>query len=385
MTLRRIIGAIIGLIGPIRLIRPIKPIGLIVAILAITGCYREPLELYYDGKADFLSTYDWMSKYGNMPDGMTMMLAHNGDLIGTYDVTHNVNQTDLRVVSGTYLLTVMNNTFGEYSTMSFYNRNSHNDIHVKSKTYYVQSENLWNNGRTYLEEPEKIGVGVDTFTVSNVIDSLIFYDYRDEAKADTIHIKRHVVIEPMTTTLKVRVKVRGFSYMRSMEGYITGMADGFYLNQRWRTKEVGTIKLDNWERDTEYESTVRHRAEEDIEKNVGWMVCNVETFGLPHGRELLKDRVPESNYIMLHFTLLDGRTVDFAYQVGKNIRYMGDDGTLEAFYQADVALELDLIIDAPFYENSEVPLMPYSQPEGSGQFDADVQPWGDDENVDVPM
>ena len=357
---------------------------LMLLFVMVASCYREPLELYYDGKADAMITYDWMSKYGYRPDGMTLMLAKDSDLISTYDVTHNIDLTSMRANSGTYLLTVMNKTFGEYSTVSFYNRNSHNDIHVKSKTYYVQSEQIWDNGRTYLEQPEKMGVGIDTFKVSNVIDSLIFYDYRDEATPDTIHLKRHVVIEPMTTTLKVRVKVRGISYMRSMEGYVTGMADGFYLNQRWRTKEVGTIKLENWTRDTEYEKA-RRRADEDPEENVGWMLCNVETFGLPHGRELLKDRVPESNYIMLHFTLLDGRTVDFAYQVGKNIRYEGDDGTLELFYQADVALELDLVIDAPFYENEEVPIMPYSQPEGSGQFDADVQPWGDDENVDVPM
>ena len=356
----------------------------ITALLVLNSCYREPLELYHDGKADVQITYDWMSRYGERPDGMTLMLAKDSDLISTYDVTHNIDLTSMRANSGTYLLTVMNKTFGEYSTVSFYNRNSHNDIHVKSKTYYVQSEQIWDNGRTYLEQPEKMGVGIDTFKVSNVIDSLIFYDYRDEATPDTIHLKRHVVIEPMTTTLRVRVKIRGISYMRAMEGYVTGMADGFFLNQRWRTTEVGTIKLENWERDKEYEQT-RRRADGDPEENVGWMKCNVETFGLPHGRELLKDRVPESNYIMLHFTLLDGRTADFAYQVGKNIRYEGDDGTLEIFYQADVKLALDLEINTPDYKDDEVPILPYSQPEGSGQFDADVQPWGDDENVDVPM
>ena len=357
---------------------------LFLLLFLTTSCYREPLELYYDGKADLQITYDWMSKYGDRPDGMTLMLAHDGDVISYYDVTHNIDLTSMRANSGTYLLTTMNKSFGEYSTVNFYNRASHNDIQVKSKTYYVQSENFWDNGRTYLEQPEKIGVGIDTFKVSNVIDSLVFYDYRDEATPDTIHLKRHVVVEPMTTTLWVRVKVRGISYMRAMEGYVTGMADGFFMNQRWRTTEVGTLKLENWTRDTEYEQA-RRRAEGDPEENVGWMLCNVETFGLPHGRELLKDRVPESNYIMLHFTLLDGRTVDFAYHVGKNIRYEGDDGTLEVFFQADVALELDLVIDAPFYNDDEVPLMPYAQPEGSGQFDAEVEPWGDDENVDVPM
>ncbi len=354
------------------------------AVMMIASCEREPLELYYDGRADTYITYDWLSEYGEKPEGMTMMLAHNGDSMQIYPPTHNVDYTnDLRLRSGEYKLTVMNKSFGEYSTVRFYERNSHNDIHVKSKTYYIQSEAFWDNGRVYLEQPEKMGVGVDSFHVSSAVDSLIFYDYRETATPDTVHIRRNVVIKPMTTTLKVRVKIRGFSYMRSMEGYITGMADGFYLNQRWRTRDVGTIKLENW---TPENPSAAHRAETaDSLANVGWMVCSVETFGLPHGRELLKNRVPESNYIMLHFTLLDGRTADFAYQVGKEIRYVGDDGTMDYFYQADVALQLDLEIDAPYYDNDEVPILPYSQPEGTGQFDAEVEPWGDDVDVDVPM
>ena len=374
-----------GLMG---LMGPMGPIGLIglIAFLALASCQREPLELYYDGKADIEITYDWLSQYGEKPEGMTLMLAHNGDSMRIYPPTHNVDKTtDLRLGAGHYLLTVMNKSFGEYGTVNFYNRNSHQNISARSKTYYVSSENIWDNGRTYLEEPEKMGVAVDTFDVSTVIDSLIFYDYRDHASPDTIHVRRHEVIQPMTTTLTVRVMIRGFSYMRSMEGYITGMADGFYLSQRWRTKEVGTLKLANWSQDVEYAKKQRSQRSPEADKNVGWMVCSVETFGLPHGRELLKDRTPESNYIMLHFTLLDGRTIDFDYNVGKDIRYVGDDGTMQAFYQTDVALELNLIIDAPFYNEDEVPLMPYSQPEGSGQFDAEVQDWGDDENIDIPM
>jgi len=355
-------------------------------MLLLPSCNRYELELYYDGKADIEITYDWLSQYGEKPEGMTLMLANNGDSMRIYPPTHNVDKTtDLRLGAGHYLLTVMNKSFGEYSTVNFYNRNSHQNISAKSKTYYIQGNSQWDSGRTYLEEPEKMGVAVDTFDVSTVIDSLIFYDYRDQASPDTIHVRRHEVIQPMTTTLYVRVMVRGFSYMRSMEGYITGMADGFYLSQRWRTKEVGTLKLANWSQDVEYTKKQRSQRSEDADRNVGWMVCSVETFGLPHGRELLKDRTPESNYIKLHFTLLDGRTIDFDYNVGKDIRYVGDDGTMQAFYQTDVALELNLIIDAPFYNEDEVPLLPYSQPEGSGQFDAEVQDWGDDENIDIPM
>lgn len=355
-----------------------------LVVLACVSCERLPLELYYNGQADIQITYDWESKFGSKPDGMTLMLAHNGDSITYTDFSNDVDETTLRLNSGEYRLMVMNKTIGEYSKVSFYNRKSYENMMVKLKTYYVESENLWDNGRTYLEQPEKIGVGVDTFNVKSSVDSIIFYDYREQAHPDTVHLHRHVVIYPMSTTLKVRVKVRGFSYMNSMEGYITGMADGFYLNQGWRTTEAGTIKLEGWAPENRV-STRGEGDNDDEENNVGWMTCNVETFGLPHGRELLKDRVPESNYIMLHFTLLDGRTCDFAYRVGKDIRYEGDDGTLTSFLQTDVALELNLEIDTPYYDNDEVPILPYAQPTGTGAFDAEVEPWGDDEVIDVPM
>ena len=353
-----------------------------LTVLACLSCQRDPLELYYNGQADIHITYDWESKFGQKPDGMTLMLAHDGDSITFTDFSNDVDETVTRLNSGIYKLMVMNNTFGEYSKVSFYNRKSYNDFMVKLKTYYVESENLWDNGRTYMEEPEKIGIGTDTFSVKSSVDSIVFYDYRETAHPDTVHLQRHVVIYPMSTTLKVRVKVRGISNMKEMEGYITGMADGFYPNQGWRTKEAGTIKLSGWTPEKRSSTRADEPEEED---NVGWMTCNVETFGLPHGRELLKDRVPESNYIMLHFTLLDNSSIDFAYRVGKEIRYEGDDGTMTSFLQTDVALELNLEIDTPYYENDDVPILPYAQPSGTGAFDAEVEDWGEDVNVDVPM
>ena len=370
--------------------RKTKIVGLIasIAMLLLPSCNRYELELYSDGKADVHFTYDWDSLFHLRPDGMTLMLAHDGDSISYYDPTNSIFERTMRLASGRYLLTVMNRTFGEYGTMRFYQRQSHNDIFAVSNTYHISTETAWDNGRTYMEEPEKIGVAVDTFTVPHTIDDLVFRNWQEDASDLSVHLEQPEVIMPMTTTLNIRVKVRGISYMRSMEGYVSGMADGFYLNQLWRRSEVGVLKLDRWERDRSYETAARVQPAADntpTEENVGWMTTSVETFGLPHGRELLRWRTPESNYILLHFTLIDGRTVDFSYYVGRNIRYEGDDGTLEVFNRADVTLELDLVIDAPFYDEDEVPILPYAQPEGSGQFDAEVEPWGDDENVDVPM
>ena len=88
----------------------------------------------------------------------------------------------------------------------------------------------------------------------------------------------------------------------------------------------------------------------------------------------------------MHFTMIDNNVIEFNYDVGKMIHYDGDDGSLDiSFEQTNVSLQLDLVIDAPIIKEDELPEIPYAQPEGTGAFDAEVEPWGDDENVDVPM
>lgn len=376
----------------IRLIRPIGPI--VLLLLALISCDRYELELYDDGKADVHFTFDWMSHYGSIPEGMTFMWAHDSDLIAYYDPTYRVLERTDMLASGTYFITVMNKTFAEYGTMSFYRRNSHNDIIAIANTYHISEENAWDNGRTYMEEPEHIGVATDTMEIPKIIDDIIFRNWKDSSTVEDIHLRRHEIIEPMTTTLNIHVKVRGIKYMRSLNnaglsGYITGMADGFLLNQRWRRSEVGDIKLTKWEMGYDDEHTVPNDslANDSLVKDgyLGWVHASVETFGLPHGKELLKWRTPQDNYILLHFTLIDGRTLNFGYPVGLNIRYVGDNGEMEIFAQTDVKLELDLVIDAPFVNDNEVPILPYAQPSGSSAFDAEVEPWGDDIDIDIPM
>lgn len=367
----------IGLLRLIVLMVLIAPIGLM-------GCTRYDLELYDDGRADVHFTFDWMTRYGERPEGMTFMWSRDNDTITYYDPTYLVDERTEKLPSGTYYVTTMNKTFGEYGTMNFYRRNSHNDIYAKALTYNINVE-AWDKGHVYLTEPELIGVATDTIVVPKNIDDLVFRDYREPSTVEDIHLECPQTILPMTTTLNIRVKVRGISYMQSMEGYITGLATGFWLNRRWRLTEVGNMRLTNWERVSGSSENALLMQEAETESNVGWMKTSVQTFGLPHGKELLRWRTPNDNYILLHFTLIDGRKIDFGYPVGLNIRYEGDNGLADIFTQSDVTLELDLVIDAPFYENDEVPLMPYSQPSGSGQFDADVQPWGDDVDVEIPI
>ena len=148
--------------------------------------------------------------------------------------------------------------------------------------------------------------------------------------------------------------------------------------------------LENWKiSDVTYENG-------DTLKSVGYVTTTIRTFGLPHGRELDSQRDSTSNLLSLCFTLIDGTQHVFRYPVGKMIKYRTTEAQsrrageknnddMSYFAKTDVTLELDLIVDAPFYEDEEVPNLPYAQPKGTGAFDAEVEEWGDDEVVDVPM
>lgn len=382
----------IRLMGLMRLMGPMGPIGLIalLAFLALASCQREPLELYLKGDSEVRIDYIWTRYKYPYPNGLLVMFAKDGNNIGISYPTHDLAGEDKDMMeNGTYRMLAMTNTFEEYQgNMNFFNTDNYEDIRASAVVYNITNMNAWDYGRQYLTEPLPLGVAIDSFDVKMNNEGLVFYEYKKKGYADTLQQKRNPVVLPMITTLTIKVKVIGINFMKNpnqggVEGYISGMANGFYLTQLWRSTAVGDIKLSNW-KILGYET----RGSDEVPTGIqtGWIGTTVETFGLPHGRELLKDRTPESNYIKLHFTLLDGRTIDFDYNVGKDIRYVGDDGALEAtFTQSDVALELNLEINAPFYEDDEVPTLPYAQPTGTGAFDAEVQDWGDDENVDVPM
>lgn len=361
-----------------KLISLLAPVLLIIGATGLmTSCDRYEVERYYTGKADVSVDIDWMSRFGERPSGMTIMLAKDGDAITFTDITNDVDHYDLQLEPGEYKMIIFNRTFGEFGSMRFGQTRSFNDVYAFAMQ--LQRTNAdWDASADYIREPESIGCAVDTFTVlPEMTDGEFRFVYwKDKIDGNYESLKLREVVEPMTTELYVRVKVIGFRYMAGVVGNISGMANGFLLSQAWRRQQVGYHFLDSWKLKAAPE-------ESSEEKSVGYITTKISTFGLPHGRELPSQRQPAFNVLSLCFTLLDDTKHVFRYLVGDKIFYRG--GEVADFNKHDVTLELELDITAPFFSDDEVPHLPYAQPSGTGAFDAEVEPWGDDENVDVPM
>lgn len=380
----------------IRLIRPIRPIGpmrligpIVLLLLALISCDRYELESYYTGKAKVHVDVDWETLFGERPSGMTVMLAKDGDAITFTDITHDVDGYDLELEPGYYKMLVFNRTSGEFGSMKFSQMKSFEQAYTYAQRQERTTE-FWDINADYMREPENIGCAVDTFTIlpEMVDDQFRFVNWKDKKgdQVDTVNINE--VVAPMVTEMYIRVRVLGAKYMSSVIGSISGMANGFLLTQAWRRSERGYHLLDHWQR-----SPITYEGGDSL-KSMAYITTTISTFGLPHGNEMVEQRDSMSNLLSLCFTLIDGKQHVFHYPVGKMIRYRNTDtdpstpsNTRGGFYfsKSDVTLELDLIVDAPFYNDDEVPNLPYAQPSGTGAFDADVEPWGDEEIIDIPM
>ena len=363
----------ISSISPMRLIS-LTVLACLMAL--VTACDRYDIELYYKGKAAVRVNVDWKTRFGETPAGMTIILAKDGDSITYTDISNFVDYYDLELEPGEYKMLIFNRTSGEFGSMHFLKMKSFTEAYTYAQQLQ-RTTDFWDVNVSYMREPEHIGCVVDTFTVlPEMTDGNFRFVPWKEMKGDLQETHTlNETVDPMTTDLFVRVKVIGYKYMASVIGNISGMADGFLLTQAWRRTETGYHLLDAW-------TSTPAPEESDHDKSVGYITTHINTFGLPHGRELLSQRDSTNNVLSLCFTLLDGKQHVFRYPVGKHIKYRTADEN-GYFSKTDVTLELELLLEAPFFNDSDVPNLPYAQPPGTGAFDAEVADWGDEENIDV--
>ena len=363
--------------------KPISHLRLILlaalTLLAIVACERRPLEVIVDNRVRVRIVINWRVNfteiYNQEPNGMTVMLwGVNND----YRVVESVNSNSLTVMlpPDTYHLLIYNEREEEHLPyMSIYNAQSFNDISMRL-LHYTRS----NDQMPYIYSPDPIGVAVDTFDITPDMvasDTSIFVPYEDYIDGDLARYQSDRVYEipevatPMTVTLYIKAKVKHRQSLKSIEASISGMAEGFYMSQIYRTQETGTIKLDpnGWE----------FQAYGEEKDSMGIIANKTVTFGLPHGKELLADRNPEDNVLAFRITLTNDSVQTCAFNVGKDMRYLTPEGReAQIRYRQDLhdlKLELDLsdVIVMPPIDNTRT---------GAG-FDAKVVDWEDGGTFDI--
>ena len=343
----------------------------IVLTMVLTGCERRPLEVYYHNIARVRVDVDWDTYFGEKPSGMTMLLYKDGDQATVSRTDHNVTSQTFNLTPGLYKLMVFNLSPDEFGSLKFENLGSYNNATARARNITTRAPKKWDAGIRFMCDPEKIGVAVDTFEITEemIKDYLVFVDYRQRNNLpDTTDIVYKEVVDPMTTHLNCRILVKGFNSMRSVEASISGMSDGFHMTRVDRTTETGIMLLDTW-----------NATPIEGEDNKGWITTSISTFGLPFGKEKAEDRKEEDNVLTLAFLLKDGTVTTFTYNVGKIMKYLTPSG--DALSKAEVLrdIEIEIILDDPI----DSPDLPPVDPQDASGFDAHVDDWDEGETYEV--
>lgn len=361
---------------------------LTLMLLVMASCNRRPLEVMEPTKTQLKLIVDWETHFGQKPNGMTVMIWGDGWTRPYVNSSNNVESMHLELDPGHYRVIVMNKSFSEYGTMRFFDTNDFDNITAHGTDITQYTNGPWDEGITYMPDPEMIGCAVDEFDVTEdmLLEQVTFYPYKEWINAHRYANTRWmqepdgtysttVVAHKEVTKLNVWVRIKGIEYLRSMIGNISAMADGFQLSQYWRTTDERYMLFEREKWAQTYDTDTI---------GVGRMYYALPVFGLPHGKEYVAQRTEDNNVLTLYVTLVDGSTRTFTFNVGKEIKYRGLEENV--YKDLDPELLIDLLMDLELELEIEIELPPVKpQSESSSGFDAEVDPWEDGGTIDIGL
>lgn len=340
----------------------------VLLIALFTSCNHDELCYHHPHDARVRLDVDWSKFVEEVPTGMTVMVypQEGGKKKVVTQQTNTINHAILALPAGRYHSIVYNQSPSEYGSVSFRGM----EQFEKAEVYANTTDSRWyvsrgdEDGRV-VTEPEWLG----TDFVQNMVvtpemveqtgeENLAMFVESRSRKENSFLIGQHTPLN-IVYTITVKVHVKGIYNLRSARASLSGLAEGYWLGKGKPTANKVTQLMEDWKMTVNADDPTK-----------GTIETKITCFGLPDGHQ----GIAEENELVLSLLLVDNKTIlDFPF-------YVGDD--FEANLEEDVELELrlalnlDLTIDQP---------LPDVEPEGgSGSgFDAKVDDWGEEENIDV--
>ncbi len=319
-------------------------------------CYHHP----HTAKVSFMS--DWSKFEKETPTGMTVMVYPQQGGEAIKHLTHDIGNATLDLPVGIYHSFIFNQSESEYGSVSFRGMESYETAEVytnstKSSWYKTRAEN-----ERVVTAPEWIGTSrhegaeVTQEMVDATGEDILARTQQRNALGIVIaeHTPQNIIY-----TVTVTVHIKGFHNLRSARASLDGLAEGYYFGSGKYSENTVTQLIENWEKTTDKDDPTK-----------GTMTAAITCFGLPEGHTA----TPEENQFSISILLVDNKTVmDYTFDVGD--RFVNDNS---ADVNVSLSLELELEIEEP---------LPDVKPEGgsSSGFDATVDDWGDEENVEIEV
>jgi hypothetical protein len=226
----------------------------------------------------------------------------------------------------------------------------------------------------------RICVALDTLLITTEMltrDTSIVIPYKefinsgsDMAREGKLVYNIEEIAWPMTVDLYIKAYVKHRQSIKSIDGSISGLADGFRMSHINRTTETGALRF--------YPEMIEAVKVGEESDSLGLVTVKVPCFGLPYGKELLSERDSTDNVLNLQLTLTNDSVLSKRFNVGKFIRYITPEGQEARIrYRQDLQnLRLEIILP------DVIDLPPLSPSAGAG-FDARVDEWEDGGTFDL--
>lgn len=338
-------------------------VNVLFVLLIVSSCSHKELCYHHPHTASVQINVDWSRFEKDNPSGMTVMVYSRAGVKEIEKQTNNLSYVIVDLLAGYYNSFVFNQSPSEYGTVDFVNMDRYstaqvNATPVASRWYKTRAEK-----EKLAASPEWIGTHrVEDIEITDEMvkitgeNKLANMNTRDIA-SDFI-VARHYP-ENIIYTIKVKIHLKNVYNLKSARASLDGMAEGFMFSTGNRTESKVTHLLENW-----------RLVVDKTDPTLGYIETAITSFGLPRDHKALAD---ENNF-NLSVLLVDNKTIiDFSYEVGDRFQFKSDETgklTLEC--------EIELWGKDP---------LPDVKPEGGGNdgFDAWVEDWGDEENLDFEL
>lgn len=336
-------------------------ISIAAALLLMLACNHKDLCYHHPHTAKVRINADWSLFNKETPSGMTVML-YPQDGKAMRQLTNNTSYALFELPVGLYHTIVFNQSEEEFGSISFMGLEDFSTAEIVTNV----ADSRWYESRTDNEkvakQPEWVGTSAltDAEVTQEMIDlttqELISGGYSRVAPEFVIasHVPQNIV-----HTIKVKVHLENIYNLRSARASLNGLADSYLIAEGHTTTDKVTQLLESWS-----------LTYDDIDPTKGYITATITSLGLPEDFS----GAAEDNDFNLSLLLVDDTTiVNMDFQVGDKWQIKNNEqGNLT------LEMELDLWGDKP---------LPDVQPtdSGDGGFDATVDDWGDEENVDIDI
>lgn len=334
-----------------------------VAIMTMSSCEREPALFLCDHNVTGPSriAVDW-SRFTRFetPTGMTVKLFEQTDsgftLVRTTS-TNDLTHVDYLIPAGRYADYVINQSEGEFGTVTFANTNDWETASVNT----IRGNSTWYKD-TIVSSPlvsDIEWIGTDRHTGIPLTQQMLDSAAGGLITIDTLH-PRNIV-----RTVTVYVHIKNIQSLRSARASLQGLAGTYMLGQGHTSADKVTQLLETWH------LSIDSVASDSTKMQWGTIVAQISSFGLPDGHT----GKPEENTLHLECLLKNDSILRFDYPVGDKFH-------VEYDVKDSVNIDLHFVIEITMKD--PLPDVPVDKDQSSA-FQVTVEDWGDENNIKISM